>query len=111
MECTDVQALRPPFSPRAPQFAPQSNRDRGDPDPPFSAWEAGEPTSRVMFRTQTWPLLIKMATANFAAACAHKSQPPRMVTLPQQSSAVSKGRSAQNFSVRAQAGVNASRDR
>jgi len=31
MECQDVQALSPPFSPGAPQFAPHSsNRDRGN---------------------------------------------------------------------------------
>jgi hypothetical protein len=45
MECADVQALPPPFSLEAPQFAPQiSNRDRGDPEP-SRHFQVGKPVS------------------------------------------------------------------
>jgi len=50
MECRDVQAPPPPFSPGAPQFAPQSL----EPRPRRSSrhcqlGEAGEPTDQMVF--------------------------------------------------------------
>jgi hypothetical protein len=56
-----VQALPPPFSPGAPQFAPQgSPRRRRRPGAGILSLGAGEPTSQVVFQAQTWPLETRL---------------------------------------------------
>jgi hypothetical protein len=51
MERRDVQALPPPFTPGAPQFAPHASPgDRGDPEPAFSALGPVNPLVRWCFR-------------------------------------------------------------
>jgi hypothetical protein len=65
---------------------PHSNRDRGDTEPPFSAWEAGEPTSQVVFQAQTWPFEgtfggltggLGPVGGPSTAVCAKRVRPPR----------------------------------
>jgi hypothetical protein len=88
MRCSDVQAQPPRSSSGAPHSAPRtSNCDRGDPESPFSAQKAGEPTAGWCFHTQTWPLLIKMATCQLVPRMRHEAAAarPMATPVPQQS--------------------------
>jgi hypothetical protein len=62
IECRVVQALPPPFSPGAPQFAPHaSNSDRGDPEPPFlSLGKPVNPLVRWCFQAEKWHLRARL---------------------------------------------------